>query len=256
MNWFYTLQIYQIILTLSVAGLAVTTLVPGLIRWKFKLEPSESFGKGADDAFKLIISITLLLTAFSLVRVQGDHRNAEDLVSREAALVYKLNRALQGYGGEQAAELRRDLLAYATAVVEDEWPLMVTGQRSDAASNLLADLTQGIRLLEPKNMVQQIARGEVIGTLTQLSDIREARMGTTQLGLPGYLKNSLLFAIAVMIALAWLQTPLIKMVAAVSGVTLGISIMMSLLFSLEAIYKGDSRVTAEPIARILPSIGR
>jgi hypothetical protein len=81
-------------------------------------------------------------------------------------------------------------------------------------------------------------------------------MGTTQLGLPSYLKNSLLCAIAVLILLAWLQTPLIKMVAAVSGVTLGISIMISLLFSLEAIYLGESRVTAEPIARILPSIGR
>lgn len=81
-------------------------------------------------------------------------------------------------------------------------------------------------------------------------------MGTTQLGLPGYLKNSLLCAISVLIVLSWLQTPLKKMVAAVSGVTLGISIMMSLLFGLEAIYKGDSRVTAAPIARILPSIGR
>ena len=256
MNWFYTLELYQIILMLSTAGLAVTTVVPGLIRWKFKLEPSESFGKGADDAFKLIISITLLLTAFSLVRVQGDHRNAEDLVSREAALVYKLNRSLQAYGGDQAAELRRDLLAYATAVVEDEWPLMSKGQRSEAASDLLADLTQGIRLLDPKIVVQQIARGEVIGTLTQLSDIREARMGTTQLGLPDYLKNSLLCAISVLIVLSWLQTPLKKMVASVSGVTLGISIMMSLVFGLEAIYKGDSRVTAEPIVKILPSIGR
>lgn len=256
MHWFYTLGAYQIIVMMALGGLTVTTVVPALIRWKFKLEPSEAFGKGADDAFKLIISITLLLTAFSLVRVQGDHRNAEDLVSREAALVYKLNRSLQGYGGSQAAELRRDLHAYASAIVDDEWPLMVKGERSTTASNLLADLTQGIRLLEPKDMVQQIARGEVIGTLTQLSDIREARMSTAQLALPGYLKNSLFCAIAVMIVLAWLQAPLIKMVAAVSGVTLGISIMMSLLLSLEFIYKGESRVTPEPIARILPSIGR
>ena len=252
MNWFYTFEIYQIILTLSLAGLTVTTVIPGLIRWKFKLEPSESFGKGSDDAFKLIISITLLLTAFSLVRVQGDHRNAEDLVAREAALVFKLNRALHGYGGQEAAELRVDLLAYAKAIVDDEWPLLETQQRSEVASILLADMTKGIRMLD---MVQQIARGEVISTIAQLSDIREARMATTQLGLPSYLRNSLLFAIVVLIVMSWVQTPLLKMVAAVSGVTMGISILMTLLISLENIYKGDSKVTAEPIERVLPNIG-
>jgi hypothetical protein len=255
MEWLYKLEIYQIIFTLAGGGLLVTAVIPALIRWKFKLDPSESFGKGADDAFKLIISITLLLTAFSLVRVQGDHRNAEDLVTREAALVFKLNRALHGYGGQEAAELRVDLLAYAKAIVEDEWPLLETQQRSEVASVLLADMTKGIRMLDPKNMVQQIARGEVISTISQLSDIREARMATTQLGLPSYLRNSLLFAIVVLIVMSWVQTPLLKMVAAVSGVTMGISILMTLLISLENIYKGDSRVTAEPIERILPSIG-
>jgi ABC-type transport system involved in cytochrome c biogenesis permease component len=80
-------------------------------------------------------------------------------------------------------------------------------------------------------------------------------MATTQLGLPTYLRNSLLFAIVVLIVMSWVQTPLLKMVAAVSGVTMGISILMTLLISLENIYKGDSRVTPEPIERILPSIG-
>ena len=59
MEWLYELEIYQIIFTLAGGGLLVTAVIPALIRWKFKLEPSEAFGKGADDAFKLIISITL-----------------------------------------------------------------------------------------------------------------------------------------------------------------------------------------------------
>ena len=80
-------------------------------------------------------------------------------------------------------------------------------------------------------------------------------VATTQLGLPSYLRNSLLFAIVVLIVMSWVQTPLLKMVAAVSGVTMGISILMTLLISLENIYKGDSKVTAEPIERVLPNIG-
>ena len=54
------------------------------------LKPDEHLAKGAEEGFKLFTSITLLLIAFSLVRVQGDHRNVEDLVSRESALIFKL----------------------------------------------------------------------------------------------------------------------------------------------------------------------
>ena len=93
-DYLHTLPNTIIGLSIMCVGLLLSTVLPCYIRWKYKLNPDEHLAKGAEEGFKLFTSITLLLIAFSLVRVQGDHRNVEDLVSREAALMLKLNRSL------------------------------------------------------------------------------------------------------------------------------------------------------------------
>ena len=85
-SYLHTLPNIVICLSMMCTGLLLSTIIPFYIRYKYKLNPEEHLAKGAEEGFKLFTSITLLLIAFSLVRVQGDHRNVEDLVSREAAL--------------------------------------------------------------------------------------------------------------------------------------------------------------------------
>lgn len=254
-NYLHTLPNIVIGLSIMCVGLMLSTGIPCFIRWKYKLNPDEHLAKGAEEGFKLFTSITLLLIAFSLVRVQGDHRNVEDLVSREAALMFKLNRSLGAFGGPNAVELQGDLKAYANAVVDDEWPLMAKNERSEEASNLLTDLTQGIRLLDPRNPVQQMARAEIVTTLNQLSDVREARLSAARLKLPKYLWDALAISVALLIVFGWLQNPLPKMVAYVGGVTIGVSVLFTLLIALEGLFVGESMVTPEAITHILPSLG-
>ncbi|APC06208.1 hypothetical protein AOC10_06550 [Polynucleobacter asymbioticus] len=236
-------------------GLILSTGIPFYIRWKYDLNPDEHLAKGAEEGFKLFTSITLLLIAFSLVRVQGDHRNVEDLVSREAALMFKLNRSLAAFGSPQAQELQGDLKDYATAIVDDEWPLMAKGKRSEEASNTLIDLTQGIRLLDPRNPVQQMARAEIVTTLNQLSDVREARLSAVKLKLPSYLWQALTVSVLLLIVFGWLQNPLPKMVAYVGGVTIGVALLLTLVIALEGLFVGESQVNPEAIVSILPSLG-
>jgi len=254
-NYLHTLPNIVIGLSIMSIGLLLSTAIPCYIRWKYNLNPDEHLAKGAEEGFKLFTSITLLLIAFSLVRVQGDHRNVEDLVSREAALIFKLNRSLAAFGGPFAIELQTDLKDYANAVVDDEWPLMAKNERSNQASNVLTDLTQGIRLLDPKNSVQQMARAEIVTTLNQLSDVREARLSAARLKLPPYLWDALTVSVILLIIFGWLQNPLPKMVAYVGGVTIGVSILFTLVFALEGLFVGESQVTPAAIVHILPSLG-
>ncbi|QWE11690.1 DUF4239 domain-containing protein [Polynucleobacter sp. AP-Titi-500A-B4] len=254
-NYLHTLPNVVIGLGIMCIGLLLSTAIPFYIRWKYQLNPDEHLAKGAEEGFKLFTSITLLLIAFSLVRVQGDHRNVEDLVSREAALMFKLNRSLAAFGGAHAVELQGDLKNYAGAVVEDEWPLMAKNKRSEKASNDLTDLTQGIRLLDPKNPVQQMARAEIVTTLNQLSDVREARLSAARLKLPTYLWDALAISVALLIIFGWLQNPLPKMVAYVGGVTIGVSVLFTLVIALEGLFVGESQVTPEAIVHVLPSLG-
>jgi hypothetical protein len=254
LNWLHTLSNFHIGILIVSLGLAVSTVVPFLIRWKFALAPGEHLAKGAEESFKLFTSVTMLLLAFCLVRVQGDHRSVEDLVAREATIIFKLNRALAGFGGDDALGLRENLKLYAVSTVNDEWPLLARGQRSEATSDLLTILVQGCRQLDPKTPLQQLARAEVLGTLTQMSDVREARLSASRLFLPLYFWQALLSAITLLTVFGWLQSPLPKMFAYVGGVTLGVSLLLTVLITTEGIFVGESRVTAEAIARIVPSL--
>ena len=118
-NFLHSLPNVAIGIILITVGLTLSTAIPLYIRWKYNLNPSEHLAKGAEEGFKLFTSITLLLIAFSLVRVQGDHRNVEDLVSRESALIFKLNRSLAAFNGGHSAELQDDLKQYANAIVTE-----------------------------------------------------------------------------------------------------------------------------------------
>lgn len=253
-NWLHTLPNLSIGFLIVGFGLTISTLVPLLIRWKFSLNPGEHVAKGAEESFKLFTSVTMLLLAFCLVRVQGDHRTVEDLVSREATIIFKLNRALVGFGGDDAVMLRENLKLYAASTVDVEWPLLAQGLRSEATSDLLSLLVQGCRELDPKTPLQQLARAEVLGTLTQMSDVREARLSASRLSLPIYFWQALISATALLALFGWLQSPLPKMVAYVGGVTLGVSLLLTVLITTEGIFVGESRVTADAIVRILPSL--
>lgn len=231
------------------AGLFVSTVIPCLVRWKLDLHPNEYFGKGAFDAFKLITSMALLVFAFSLVRVQGDHRNAEDLVAKEAALALKMESALTAFGGPDATELRADLKKYIESVTVDEWPQMQKGQGSDKTGNLLTDLSQGIRLLTPANAVQQMARVEIGVTLNQLTDVRQARLAAAKVSLPGYLWQALVVSVMLLIILGWFQTPLARMIPYVGGVTIGFALLFVLLIQSGGIFVGENQVKSDDLLK-------
>lgn len=255
MSFVHSLPNIVIGISMIAIGLLLSTAIPCYVRWKYKLNPDEHLAKGAEEGFKLFTSITLLLIAFSLVRVQGDHRNVEDLVSREAALMFKLNRSLASFGGQHTPELQSDLKDYAQAIVKEEWPLMAKNERSEEVSNLLTDLTQGIRLLDPRNPVQQMARVDIVTTLNQLSDVREARLSAARLKLPTYLWDALAVSVSLLIIFGWLQNPLPKMVAYVGGVTIGVAVLFTLVIALEGLFVGESQVTPEAIIHVIPSLG-
>jgi hypothetical protein len=235
--------------------LLVSTILPIVIRHRFNLTPSDPMAKGADEAFKIFTSLTLMLLAFCFVRAQTDHRNIEDLVSREATIIFKLNRALGSFGGDDAAALQDLTKKYATSIIDDEWPLMVIGDRSGDTANLLADLIQGCRELQPTTVTQQVARSEILPTITQVSDVREARLAASHLGLPIYYWEAVGSSLAVLIFLGWLLTPLPRMALYVGPVTVGVALLLTVLIATSGIFEGESRVTADAIEQMLPLLG-
>jgi Protein of unknown function (DUF4239) len=254
-NWLHTLPNAMVALIVISCALSCTTVIPYLLRRRTGWEPAEPLAKGAEEAFKLFTSLTMLLLAFCLVRVQGDHRNVEDLVSREAAVIIKMNRSLIAYGADEAEVLRISLKDYLKSAVEVEWPLLAKAQRSEETAAMMLGLIQDARTLEPVNAPQQLARAEILGTLTQLADLREARLSASRLALPDYYWQAIGMAFCLLTFFGVLQSPLPKMLAYVGGVTLGVSLMMTMLIATEGVFVGESRVTPEPIVNVMSMLG-
>lgn len=250
-EWLHSLPNVVIGLIFVVVGMSVTTLVPFLVRKKFELNPSEHFGKGTEEAFKIFTSLTLMLLAFCLVRVQGDHRNAEDLSSREGVIIHKLSRSLQHYASPESDELQAVLLNYSQRIATVEWPLLAKGQRDEETTLLLGSLVQRARSLQTNTPAQQITRNEIIGILTQLSDVRDARLSASHLELPFYYYQALSFSVVALIFFGWFQSPLPKMAAYVGGVTLAVSLLLTMLFVTSTLFLGESQVTPEAINRAI-----
>ena len=65
-----------------------------------------------------------------------------------------------------------------------------------------------------------------------------------------YFWQALLSAIGLLTIFGWIQSLLPKMVAYVGGVTLGVSLLLTVLITTDGLFVGESRVTAAAIARI------
>lgn len=249
--WFHTFSNLQIGAMLLATGLSVTTVAPLLVRRYFKITLDEHFAKGAEEAFKLFISLTLLLLAFCMVRTQGDHRGAEDIVAREGTVMLKLDRAYQAFGSAETDRLRPALRRYADHLVNDEWPLLSKGVRDAKATETLRAVATVSKQLEPQTPEQQVARSEIIQSVNQLIDLREARVSASLVALPSFYWYAICTSLTFLTLFGWLQSPLRKLVTYVGGVTCGVALMLTIVITTSGIFSGEGAVSPEPIRKAL-----
>lgn len=254
-QWIHEIPNFGIGALVIASGLVLTTIVPMVVRKSLGWDPSEHWVSGADEGFKLFTSLSLMILAFCLVSVQGDRRNIEDLVSREGTVIGKLHRAMGGYGGPEAIEMQASLRTYAERIVNVEWPLLASGQRDPELTSMLSKLTASIRSLNADTPAKQLARVELVGTLAQLSDVRDARLAATHVKLPAYYYHALTFTLLGVMLFGWFQTPLRKMAVIVGGITAGLGLMLALLIVNSAHFSGESAVMPTPILRAIQAFG-
>jgi hypothetical protein len=254
-DWFHTLPNAVIGLLIGLTAIIGCIVAPVYIRRRLKWEVSGDVAKGAEEAFKITASMTMALLAFSLVQVQSLHRSVEDLAARESTIILKVSRALGAFDDPAGIALRGQVQAYARSVVTDEWPLLARGERSEKTTSLLAGVVKGAGQLQPATPAQQIALSEVRGGLTQVVDVREARLAATSLSLAPYFWGAIGAVLVILVVIGWFQGPLPKLIVYVGGVTMAISILLTLLIAASGIFAGESRVTPTALEKMIPLLG-
>ncbi len=238
-------------LLIVIVNLLLFIVLPLSVRRLLKIEIAPEIARGADDAFKNTVTLTMALIAFSLVQVEGLHRNVADLVSREGAILLKFDRTLQDHPGPVAASVERPLRAYVSSVIQAEWPAMAGGDRSLATTTKLAALSASIGQLDQDSGESAALLGELKGQFIQLKDIREARLATSHMNLSPYFWWGILAAMTSLMVLGWFQTPVEKAIPYVSGIAIGLSTLLSILIVSSGIFEGESRVRPDALQRTL-----
>lgn len=253
-HWLHQFPSLVIWMAIAITNLLLFLIIPLAVRRALNVTLNAEVARGADDAFKNIITLTMALIAFSLVQVEGLHRNVADLVSREGAILLKFDRTFDDLPDAQADLVEKPLRTYVASLIESEWPAMAKGERSEEASANLNALAQGIKALGAIEEVNPSLVGDLRGQFVQVKDIREARLATSHMNLSPYFWWGILAAMVCLMTLGWFQTPVEKAIPYVAGITLGLSTLLAMLIVSSGIFEGASRVQPDAIARTLALI--
>ncbi|MBC7433503.1 MAG: DUF4239 domain-containing protein [Rubritepida sp.] len=205
----------------------------------------------AMDGVKTVTTFLVLVLAFSLNLVMGQHRQVEEQVQREATLINQLDRGLLRTGPPELVALRPVLIAYASSLVLDEWPRMAVGGRSQEAYALYNALSRGIRGAEVTSPRQQAQYAELVRNLESLSDVRDARLMNSRLALPGMFWVTILGGCLLLLPLCAmtagsLNSALLKLAM---GGSLGM--LMALVIIIDRPFSGETQVAPAPIDRAI-----
>jgi CDP-diglyceride synthetase len=210
--------------------------------------------KDRDDyiirAQSTVITFTALILAFSLVQAQANLRKTEELVAKEASALNTLDRQLIRYG-EEGAALRPLLWAYASSIVEDEWPELRHGKRSLATSAKLTPLTRPVFQLEPQSGRQSTIYAEMIKSVDEISDDREVRISAAAVRLPSEFWLMALILGVILVALSTVIEVAAYHTVSIAAQGLALALLAALVFCSDRPFEGDISVSPAPIAKTL-----
>lgn len=157
-------------LAILAAGCTVTALSIFLIR---KFVPYELKGseERREPVFAFAGVLYALVIGFVLAYALDGYQAAETAAGTEADSVGSLSRAATLFDAESRDRLGHELICYSRAVIEDEWPRMQEGERSELASAATDRLFQSFGKLG-RNAADNSA---LSASLERVSDLQKAR---------------------------------------------------------------------------------
>jgi hypothetical protein len=182
-DFFYRLPIWLATILVLGAALAVGLGTSSGLRRLLRLHSSDDETETAVSLMQVVAAYIGILIAFAGVEVWQDFAAAENAVHRETAAGAELYRDLTTYGSETLA-VRRELRAYVTSIVKDEWPLLSHGKASGATEVELARLFGEMGKIRPKDDRDSIIYAEAFSNLNELVGLRRDRLIHSESGMP------------------------------------------------------------------------
>jgi len=253
-NWLYALP-EIVLLALPMATLVLAVLYgPRLVRRIPAAAPANASPEFSQAVQTTLFTLVGLALTFTLVQADINFRQAESSVTTEAARLDQLDRLLTRYGDPRASAIRPLLKNYARAIVEHDWPAMLSDRQDKATTRAFTPISKGVLAIEPGSPRQTLILGEMLKSLDSIAEARAARLSLATVELPNIYWVVVLFAVAIVVFVSCtiprtpFRTLLLVAQAAVLGAFVGFVFVMDQPFKGQTAIGPDSFV--QTIARM------
>ena len=121
------------------------------------------------------VALALVLT-LAFERVVDDWGEVEGAINAEAIAVSDTLGAFELYNSPDARSAQATLLAYVSAVIDDEWLALASDQLSERAGDSFRQLVGEVLALTPENQIRQDLRASILDDIDAMSDARQERL--------------------------------------------------------------------------------
>jgi hypothetical protein len=197
------------------------------------------------------------LTPFVITTEWGQHREAEHTLGMEADACVRLAWISQSPGCDGAA-IRRDLAAYLSSVLDEEWPELAKGGGCEATHDRMSALQYRVRGVAAQPDVPASVANDLTTAADAIAVTRAERLNAAARDLPTPL-FLLAFLSGVVLTLNAIVLALHRDHAhglAVAGIVALVPLDLALLLAIAMPFQGDLRVGGHALARVLDNLTR
>jgi hypothetical protein len=233
------------IIVIAITGLAM--LAPFIGRHIFRLRENDRRDEAAFEGFKAVMSMTGVVLAFSLVQVNTNLQSIEARVAKEGATLLTIDRALQRIDLPEAETLRPALNDFARKQTQIEWPLLANQQRSPQVDAAYSALSRAVRLINPTDKHQETIFSELVKSLDDLSDNREAILADASIRLPEFFWITSVGLLLVALLLGVMMKSTTTRIVSVGATSAAVALLLGFVVIVDEPFAGDTSVSSKPI---------
>jgi hypothetical protein len=247
-----------LLIALSAGTLAIAvTLLPRLLRRVPFMVPTDASFEFVIRMQAPLFTMTALILAFTLIEAERNFRQIDSNVTAEGSQLNQLDRLLTRYDDPAAVAARPLLLAYASSIVESDWPAMLRGESgSDKTRLAFVPLSRAVLALDPKPGRQSLIYAEMLKALDSLAESRDRRLDTVQVGLPSTYWDVIVFSILMLLFVSSTvqRTPFRSAVLAAQLAVMGA--LLGFVFIMDAPFNGETAITPASISKAIAVMER
>ena len=229
----------------------VSALCMLFIRKKIGYDELAKHNDVAGFIYAVIGVIYAVLLAFVVIVEWEIFRDTKSKVAVEVEAMSCIFRDSRVFSNvEKRRAIQRDLMDYATMVINEEWPMLAKQQSSEKALNRVHRIFRQIADLRPKDDYEKLWYQELIVQVNKFSDARNQRVLCCFEAIPDYMWWVMIIGGAITIGFSFLfgtgnTTPHVLMVVALCCI---ITLVLLMIYALDHPFSGI--ITVKPEAFI------